>query len=74
MFTLIQAFFAFKQYRAGLGSDAFIDMYAMFGEYLADLCMLAVYYLSVKAMAQLLVKDGEIKKGQRCTECSDGVL
>lgn len=65
VFTLIQAFFVFKQYRVGLGSDAFIDMYAMFGEYLADLCMLAVYYLSVKAMAQLLVKDGEIKKGQR---------
>lgn len=65
IFTVIQVFFVFKQYRAGLGVESFIDMYAMFGEYIADLCMLAVYYLSIKAMAQLLVKEGAIKKGQR---------
>lgn len=62
LFTAIQVFFVYRQYRAGFGSGAFIDMYSMFGEYMADVCMLIIFYLSVKAMAQLLAKNGETNK------------
>ncbi len=49
----------FKQYKNGIGEAAFIDIYAMFMNYISQLAMLAIYYLLVIAMAQLLAKKGE---------------
>lgn len=54
---------AFKEYRLGLEALAFIDMYVMFADYLANLAMLAVYYLTTKAMSQLAAKNGNIELG-----------
>ncbi len=51
----------FKQYKKGIGATAFIDIYAMFMNYISQLAMLAIYYLLVIAMAQLLAKKGEKK-------------
>lgn len=56
--TAVQVLFVFKQFRAGLGAASFIDLYAMFFEYLSDILMLTVFYLSVKAMGQLMAKEG----------------
>ncbi len=53
--------FVYKQYKNGIGATAFIDIYAMFMNYISQLAMLVIYYLLVVAMAQLLAKKGEKK-------------
>ena len=63
--TAGQAFLAFRETRAGFADIAFIDMKVMFMEYISLLAMLYVLYMTMVGIAQLLAKNGLIKKTAR---------
>lgn len=67
---LLSGGLAFLQYRDGLGETAFIDIYVMFASYLADIAMLALYFLLVRGMGQLVAKSGNTSLGKNSIKLS----
>lgn len=60
-----QAFFALKEYRAGLGDTMFMSVKVMFFEYWASIFMLIAIYMTMVGLGQLLAKSGEVRRGKK---------